>query len=251
MSGSNSSASRRCCSTPHSAEQDLKPASPWRRRPGSSRSLRICNGKAERSRRKCPLVVAARRALEVVGLGPLGVDIALRLQFRHRRFGRASAFRSSAARSARSGRSGDPRHRRRHEQLGFSHPGGGGWDPSRLQFARPLTRKETNFSSNACFHPPGKIDQLADRDLSIARMAVLSALQEDGRGRRLSRRSIIVLRFRLPDRPPSKSGGRPAIVPDQFGRRICGRQSGISGAGRFRGLRLRRSDTWAARWEAI
>jgi len=75
---------------------------------------------------KCPLVCRpARNARsEVVGLGPLGVRHCFGGgQFRHRRFGPRSASPSSADEARRSGRSGDPRHRRANEQLGFSHPG--------------------------------------------------------------------------------------------------------------------------------
>jgi proline racemase len=107
-----------------------------------------CNGKAERiSIENVPSFVDRLDApLEVAGLGPLRVDIAYG--------GDSFVIVDSAALSfavqpdeARDlAEAGIRVIAAANEQLGFSHPEGGGWDHiSFCQFAGPLTREGTNF----------------------------------------------------------------------------------------------------------
>jgi trans-L-3-hydroxyproline dehydratase len=83
------------------------------------------------------------------------------------------------------------------EQLGFSHPEGGGWDHiSFCQFAGPLTREGNELQgSNACVIRPGKIDRSPTGTGSSARMAVLSARGQMSEGDVYRARSIIGSEF--------------------------------------------------------
>ena len=106
------------------------------------------------------------------------------------------------------------------EQLGFSHPQGGGWDHiSFCQFAGPLTREGNELQgSNACVIRPGKIDRSPTGAGSSARMAVLSARGQMSEGDVYRARSIIGSEFVCRIARQAKIGGRPAIVPIISGR---------------------------------
>jgi trans-L-3-hydroxyproline dehydratase len=106
------------------------------------------------------------------------------------------------------------------EQLGFSHPEGGGWDHiSFCQLAGPLERHGNELQGpNAVVVRPGKIDRSPTGTGCSARMATLSA-----RGLMTNRdlyraRSIIGSEFLCRIGRPATVGGRPAIVPIISGR---------------------------------
>jgi proline racemase len=119
------------------------------------------------------------------------------------------------------------------EQLGFSHPEGGGWDHiSFCQFAGPLTREGNELQGpNACVIRPGKIDRSPTGTGRSARMAVLSARGQMSEGdvyRPLHHR----LRFRLPDRPPGQDRRPAGHRADHFGPGLdYRRQSVYAGSG--------------------
>jgi trans-L-3-hydroxyproline dehydratase len=106
------------------------------------------------------------------------------------------------------------------EQLGLSHPEGGGWDHiSFCQFAGPLTREGNELQgSNACVIRPGKIDRSPTGTGGSARMAVLSAHGQMAEGDVYRARSIIGPEFVCQIARRATIRDRPAIVPIISGR---------------------------------
>jgi trans-L-3-hydroxyproline dehydratase len=125
-------------------------------------------------------------------------------------------------------------------QLGFSHPGAGGWDHiSFCQFAGPLSREAdgTLAGANAVVVRPGKIDRSPTGTGCSARMAVLHARGLMAVGGRYRARSIIQSQFDCSIAAETTVEGRPAIVP-----RIAGR-AWITGTSQ---LMLDPGDPWPA-----
>jgi hypothetical protein len=257
MSVRTRSASRRCCSTPaFCRRRNLKPASPWRRR----RAHRGHGGMLQwQSRahldRKCPLVCRpARRAARGCGLGPAQSRHCLwRRQFRHRRFGRAR-LRSSAGRSARSGRSGDPRHRRRQRAIGLIPSRGRRLGPHLVLSVRRTAhaRRKRTSGFERMRHPPWQDRPLADRDRRQGPHGRFERARADGGRRRLSGPVHHRLGVRLPDRAPSHDSRPAGHCANHFG------PAWITGVSQYMldpadpwpsGYRL--SDTWSRIREAI
>jgi hypothetical protein len=257
MSVHTRSASRRWCSTPAFCRcRNLKLASPWRGREGSSRSRRnaaMAKPSASRSKMSPRLSTGSTRRSRLRAWPPQSRHCLWRRQFRHRRFGRAR-LRSSAGRSARSGRSGDPRHRRRQRVIGLL-PSRGRWLEPHLVLSVRRTahaRRKRTSGFERVRHPPWQDRPLADRDRQQRPHGGFERARTDVRGRRLSRPLHHRLRVRLPDRPPGQDRRRPAIVPIISGR------AWISGVSQYMldpadpwpsGYRL--SDTWPRVREAI
>jgi trans-L-3-hydroxyproline dehydratase len=125
-------------------------------------------------------------------------------------------------------------------QLGFSYPGGGGWDHiSFCQFAGPLSREADGAltGANAVVVRPGKIDRSPTGTGCSARMAVLHARGLMAVGGRYRARSIIQSQFDCSIAAETTVEGRPAIVP-----RIAGR-AWITGTSQ---LMLDPGDPWPA-----
>ncbi len=106
------------------------------------------------------------------------------------------------------------------EQLGFSHPGGTGWNHiSFCQFTGPLTHQGDILSGpNAVAIRPGKIDRSPTGTGCSARMAVLHAKGEMKVGERYRASSIIGSEFHCTIQSEAEVGGRPAIIPEISGR---------------------------------
>jgi proline racemase len=106
-------------------------------------------------------------------------------------------------------------------QIGFSHPGAGGWDHiSFCQFAGPLTRDAEGAltGANAVAIRPGKIDRSPTGTGCSARMAVLHARGQMRPGERYRARSIIGSAFLCGIEGTTDLGGHPAILPTVSGR---------------------------------
>jgi proline racemase len=126
------------------------------------------------------------------------------------------------------------------EQLGFSHPGAGGWDHiSFCQFAGPLAQEAdgTLAGVNAVAIRPGKIDRSPTGTGCSSRMAVLHAKGRMEVGGRYRARSIIGSQFDCSIAEETSVEGRPAILP-----RIAGR-AWITGMSQ---LMLDPEDPWPA-----
>ena len=126
------------------------------------------------------------------------------------------------------------------EQLGFSHPGPGGWDHiSFCQFAGPLETEADGAlaGANAVAVRPGKIDRSPTGTGCSARMSVLHAKRRMAVGDRYRARSIIGSQFDCSIAEETSVEGRAAIVP-----RIAGR-AWITGTSQ---LMLDPQDPWPA-----
>jgi proline racemase len=107
------------------------------------------------------------------------------------------------------------------QQIGFGHPGAGGWDHiSFCQFAGPLTREADGALSgaNAVAIRPGKIDRSPTGTGCSARMAVLHARGQMQVGETYRARSIIGSAFECAIAGVTALGGHPAILPTITGR---------------------------------
>lgn len=101
------------------------------------------------------------------------------------------------------------------EQLGFSHPGGTGWNHiSFCQFAAPVERVDGVLTGrNAVAIRPGKIDRSPTGTGCSARMAVLHARGQLAVGERFAGISIVGSRFDCMIESLTQVGTTPAIVP--------------------------------------
>lgn len=104
-------------------------------------------------------------------------------------------------------------------QIGFSHPARPWSHISFCLFAGPLRRQDgVPEATSAVVIDPGKIDRSPCGTGCSARMAVMAARGELGKGDRFTGRSIIGGRFDCTVSDLAEVGGRPAIVPSIRGR---------------------------------
>ncbi|MEM9268211.1 MAG: proline racemase family protein [Pseudomonadota bacterium] len=106
------------------------------------------------------------------------------------------------------------------EQLSFSHPNHPDWTHfSFCLFAGPVVDEGTHLSTaSAVAIQPGKTDRSPTGTALSARMALLHAKDEMGRGDRLVACSLLGSTFEGQIVGETQVGGRPAIIPELSGR---------------------------------